>query len=175
MEFDKNVVLIPPLPDVFDRPLWEAVHTKAGYCPEWKVKKGDSIERGQILCTFKIPIIGLFNWNIDLNIYSPVNGVFLYENKIVSSSNEIHTLESYQNILKNIKSDRPGIVIAIPKDTYPQETARFAYEDFDRHYWALKIKVFRNKYSKEEIENLLDILLRAPLLRVPLSGYKSFI
>ena len=82
---DDRVVLVPPLPEEFDRPLWIATLTAVGGTPKWIAKPGEWVNYGQPLCSFTIHygalpgflrIFGTLSKH-ELIIRSPIHGLVL--------------------------------------------------------------------------------------------------
>lgn len=181
INFNEKAVLIPPLPDIFDRALWVATRTRVGFCPEWKVKKGDHLYVGQVLCTFSIRYFYPFLKDKKLNIISPVNGVFLYQHNIVSFANNIVDINSYKDNLKKEVHSRGGIAIAVKDHAFVPDTAAEAYKEFYKTARKVKYIIFREeheddtKYDETTIENAFQLLLDAPILRPSISDYDTFL
>jgi len=176
--FDDQAVLLPPLPDIFDRPLWVATQAKVGSCPEWKVKAGDWVDRGQVLCTFMIKRNNFFSPANDLSIKSPVEGEIVFHGDLVSFSHGITDADSYQSLLEKNIHQRDGIVIAVPKGSYIPDTANEAVNQFCSDLLSLKEKIFfaprefKGRFNESEIDKAINTTFNAPLLKVPLSEYR---
>lgn len=80
--FGRDVLQLPALSEIFDRPLW-VQHCDVGLHPHWWITKGDWVNRGDALCSFYIRTSSSKSQAIHIN--SPVSGLILKASLIFDS------------------------------------------------------------------------------------------
>ncbi|MCH9647887.1 MAG: hypothetical protein K0U98_06585 [Deltaproteobacteria bacterium] len=186
--FDDQVVVIPPMSEsFFSRPLWLATGTAAGQTPKWKVETGDWIERGQVVCSYSIHALSILGFDFfprELEIRTPVDGLVIYGGyKDTSREVDWSDAQSYNKLKSQPRTGRGLFTIAVPRSSYVPETSNFAYQQFGSELMACYRPVFHSprefrspkRYPESDVEIALVTLLKAPLLRFPLSDYAEIV
>ena len=178
-----KVLFIPPIPDLFDRPLWLAANCKVGYCPEYFFEIGDWVSKNDILCSFPVYKQNRSDKNTKLQIKAPCNGILIHQGQIMNFDGGIKDLYSYKKLEQESIWSRNGFVLLIDKDEILPTTTKSIMQEFYDNIKEVKSQVFfqqaefknSNWLTDEKVNNRIELLINAPLIKYSVQEYKDII